>query len=90
MIYPHKENILDGTFQNRSITTLPGWSSLMGFQFENLVLNNFIPLCKSLHIPLEDIQKKRAFLPTKNPRSARVSNRPSDPNPRPNALSLRN
>jgi AAA+ ATPase superfamily predicted ATPase len=39
-IAPYKNRINEGTFNNKSITSLPGWSTIMGLQFENLVLNN--------------------------------------------------
>src|SRR3989338_712091 len=54
-ISPNKPKINSNLFKDRSITTLPGWSSIMGYQFENLVLHNRQPLYQLLKIQLEDI-----------------------------------
>lgn len=39
-IKPNIEKIHNNQFQNRSLSSLPGWSSIIGLQMENLVLNN--------------------------------------------------
>jgi len=39
-IEPNSESIIAGNFVHRSLTSLPGWSSIMALQIENLVLNN--------------------------------------------------
>ena len=39
-IQPNVPRIEKDRFEHHSITALPGWSSIMGFQIENLVLNN--------------------------------------------------
>lgn len=39
-ILPHTPKINSGQFGFRSMTSLPGWSSIMGLQVENLILNN--------------------------------------------------
>lgn len=39
-IQPNAPRIENDRFENHSITALPGWSSIMGLQIENLVLNN--------------------------------------------------
>jgi len=54
-IEPNKSKISKGFFEKRSITTLSGWESIIGLQFENLVLNNQIELIKALGISIEDI-----------------------------------
>lgn len=54
-IEPNKAKIAKGFFKERSITTLPAWDSIMGLQFENLVLNNSLQIVKALGLPMEDI-----------------------------------
>ena len=54
-IEPAKAKIEKNLYKTRSISTLPGWSTIMGLQFENLILNNEFALFKVLGIPLEDI-----------------------------------
>lgn len=39
-ISKNKNKIESGYFENKSIVSLSGWDVLMGYQFENLVLNN--------------------------------------------------
>ncbi|NGX51805.1 MAG: hypothetical protein KR126chlam5_00092 [Candidatus Anoxychlamydiales bacterium] len=65
MIFPNKKQISESLFQKRSVTTLPNWSSIMGLQFENLVLNNFLSLCNKLNIPLEEVQQNGPFFQKK-------------------------
>jgi AAA+ ATPase superfamily predicted ATPase len=54
-IAPYKQRILTGAFEDRSISSLPGWESIMGLQFENLVLNNRPTLKKLLGIRLDEV-----------------------------------
>lgn len=49
-IEPNKESIL-----NESLELLPAWDSIMGLQFENLVLNNRKGIKQVLNIPLSDV-----------------------------------
>lgn len=44
-IKPRMEAIRGGLFRFVSLDRLPGWEPVMGFQFENLVLNNLRTLC---------------------------------------------
>ncbi len=69
-IQPKLNQILKGQYQDISISTLPGWQSIMGFQFESLVLNNRKLIQKQLRILPEEIvadnpyyQKKTKKLP---------------------------
>jgi hypothetical protein len=43
------------TLQEKSLNSLPGWNSMMGLQFQNLVLHNRSLIQKRLHIRPEDI-----------------------------------
>lgn len=57
-----------GIYQFKSLESLPGWASIMGLQFENLVLNNrsFIHTC--LRISPEDIVTENPFFQHKTTR----------------------
>jgi hypothetical protein len=47
--------ILAGTFYRKSLELLPEWETMMGFQFENLVLNNIPEVCYAVEINPETI-----------------------------------
>lgn len=49
-IEPKKELINQGLYQDVHLEELPEWQSIMGLQFENLVLNNLSTIQKILHI----------------------------------------
>ena len=49
-IEPVKRMIDDGRYAFKSLDTLDGWSSIMGLQFENLVVNNYGMLVDRLHL----------------------------------------
>ena len=49
-IAPHVAEIKSGAFKFASVDMLPGWSSIMGLQFENLVVNNVASLIPRLGI----------------------------------------
>ncbi len=54
-IEPNRSKIENGHFDEQSITNLPGYSTIMGFQFENLVLNNRKFIWNELRIYPEEI-----------------------------------
>lgn len=54
-ILPNQEKIIRDAFAERSLSTLPGWDSILGLQFENLVLANRTAVQKLLHIRPEEI-----------------------------------
>ncbi len=54
-IQPNIPLIEKGRLENRSIKSLPAWDSIMGLQFENLVLNNHKRIIQLLNILEEDI-----------------------------------
>jgi AAA+ ATPase superfamily predicted ATPase len=54
-IEPNKEKISKNLLESKLFMHLPGWESVMGLQFENLVVNNVKSLCKILRIELLDI-----------------------------------
>jgi len=65
-IDPNKEKIAKGDFQDRSITSLPGYDGIMGLSFENLVLNNRRKIKKILHIYPGDIIYDNPFFQKNN------------------------
>ncbi len=62
-IEPNKEKILADTMRSLPL----GWDSIMGLQFENLILskNNRLKIYELLGIPLESIIQANPFLQTK-------------------------
>ncbi len=54
-ISPNLNKINRGRFATISMSSFPGWSSVMGLQFENLVLNNRKLILEKLNIRLEDV-----------------------------------
>jgi AAA+ ATPase superfamily predicted ATPase len=54
-IAPNRDRILRGGFEGQDISSLPGWNSIMGLQFENLVLKNRKKIWDKLGIKPGDI-----------------------------------
>ncbi len=54
-ILPNRHKIETGSFDDKSLVSLPGWSSIMGLQFENLVLNNRNKIWEILEIKPDEI-----------------------------------
>lgn len=49
-IEPHLTEIKSGRYEFESLTELAGWQTIMGLQFENLVLNRVMDLRDALHL----------------------------------------
>ena len=49
-VEPHEEAIRKGQFAFASLEGLPGWDSVLGLQFESLVLNHVLSLAPFLHL----------------------------------------
>ncbi|MBP9693496.1 MAG: AAA family ATPase [Alphaproteobacteria bacterium] len=62
---PNHDKIISGKFEGQSLTGLPGWDSIMGLQFENLVLNNRRFIWEALHLYPQDIQSDNPFFQRK-------------------------
>ena len=60
-IEPNKDRISKGLFESKVFMHMPGWESVMGLQFENLVINNLKSLCKILRIDLLEIANAGSF-----------------------------
>lgn len=59
-IQPHREQIEAGQLRRLP----PGWYSIMGFQFENLVVNNGALLCRLLSISPDEVLFANPYLQT--------------------------
>ncbi len=68
-IKPNKFKIEEDSFKDINIDTLPGWKSIMGLQFENLVLKNRKLIWKKLNIKPEDIVVNNPFFQRKTTRT---------------------
>lgn len=64
-IEPNLSKIRRGTYVLKSLASLPGWHSMMGLQFENLVLNNRPQLYRLLKIDPPDIVCDNPFFQRK-------------------------
>jgi len=64
-ILPNKQKIIRGDFHFKSISNLPAWSSIMGLQIENLVLNNRNKIKALLNIPPEEVVSDNPFFQKK-------------------------
>ena len=49
-IEPHVDAIRGGRFEFETLAELPGWQTVMGLQFENLVLNRVMDFREQLHL----------------------------------------
>ncbi len=65
-IEPNSSKIEQDGFSPDSITHLSGWESIMGLQFENLVINNINRLCGILGIALQDVERSGPFFQKKS------------------------
>lgn len=54
-IQPRKELIDQGIYHDLNLEDLPGWETIMGLQFENLVLNHLSSIVHILKIPTSSI-----------------------------------
>lgn len=60
-VIPNRNRILRDDFESQTISALPGWSSVMGLQFENLVLKNRKKIWARLGIKSGDIVADNPF-----------------------------
>ncbi len=68
-IDPHREKIQQGQYEKLSLSSLPGWDSMMGLQFENIILNNRSLVHNYLSIKSEDIVCANPFFQRKTARN---------------------
>ncbi|KPA13530.1 ATPase family protein [Candidatus Magnetomorum sp. HK-1] len=55
-IEPVNDKITKGLFEGITLDNLVSWDIIMGFQFENLILNNVKSVCKYLNINLSTVK----------------------------------
>jgi len=60
-VLPNKNKIEKDRYKNMALTLLPNWETIMGFQFENLVLNNQTALIKLLGLKPEEVISDNPF-----------------------------
>lgn len=73
-IAPNLGKIKKGSFKNISITNLPAWETIVGLQFENLVLNNRALIHQALEIRPEEIINDNPYFqrPTTKQRGCQI------------------
>ncbi len=64
-IQPNMGRIKKGHFNDYLLTSLPGWSTIMGFQFENLVLANRKWILEQLGLRPEDVLSDNPYFQRK-------------------------
>jgi len=62
---PNLAQISSGRFENSSLHVLKAWETMMGFQFENLVLGNRDRILEILHIKPNDVCFDDAYIQRK-------------------------
>lgn len=60
-IQPNRGKIENDIYEQIAVEHLPEWNTIMGFQFENLVLNNMKTVCKAIGINLSTIKSAAPF-----------------------------
>ena len=70
-IEPSKESIDDGSYSFVSLSALDGWESVMGYAFENLIVNNAVELYPHLGIGGTTIESAAPFRSVRKDRSGR-------------------
>lgn len=63
-IEPNRSKIEKGGFIDGTMNTLPGWESIMGLQFENLVIHNRKIIWDLLHLTCDEIIMDGPFFQT--------------------------
>jgi uncharacterized protein len=63
-VAPHAASIEKGRFKKVPLSSLPGWETIMGLQFENLVLNNRESVLAALNIRPEDVIADNPYIKT--------------------------
>lgn len=66
----YKSRIERGHFDDIALSSLPGWNSIIGLQFENLVLSNRHLIIKRLKLNRSDIIIDNPYFQTKTTRTA--------------------
>ncbi len=68
-IEPVSKQIEQGIFKDFDLESLVEWEVIMGFQFENLVLNNIVTICEKLSINVNNIKSAGPYYQRKTQRT---------------------
>ena len=79
-IIQNRDKILRNGFAQQAIASLPGWNSMMGMQFENLVLKNRKKIWEKLGIKPERYRSRQPLLSKTDSLKEGLSNRLPHPN----------
>jgi len=60
-VLPKKESIRNGLYRYGSLERLPGWDTVMGLQFENLVLNNIATLAPLIGLVGKNVESAAPY-----------------------------
>jgi AAA+ ATPase superfamily predicted ATPase len=73
-IEPNKGKIENGHFNDKALSTMPAFDSIMGLQFENLILNNRHLILKKLNIDPVDVVNDQPYFqrPQKKVRGCQI------------------
>lgn len=69
-ILPQKTMIEKNKFENTSLSSLPGWYTILGLQFENMVIRNHETIRALLGIKAEDVVMENPYFQKKTTRQA--------------------
>jgi hypothetical protein len=64
-IRPVELQIEQGLYRFLDLESLPGWETIMGFQFENLVLNNIQSVCESIGVSMSTLKNAGPYFQKK-------------------------
>lgn len=67
-IYPNATKIEKGLYKDSGIDKLSGFDTFIGLQFENVILNNYIDVCKELNISPTSVLNIGPYFQTKTAR----------------------
>lgn len=69
-IEPNKSKIKRRTFEMKSLSNLTNWETIMGLQFENLVLNNRMYIWENLGLAVDEIISENPYFQRKTQEQA--------------------
>jgi len=67
-IHPLKASLLQGVAESVDLESLLEWEVIMGFQFENLVLNNIRSICELLSVNMSSVRSASPYFQKKTQR----------------------
>jgi len=69
-IFPNKSRIENGIFFDNSLSNLSGWEIILGYQFENLVINNLVKLYELIGIDIHQVEQAGPFFQKKTAKNS--------------------